>query len=113
MYDLIVANLTDIHPLNSVTITAGAFSPFVDTSDLLDELRGLLYGADGLVSKKSGEVLTLFLVFLAPVVIIVGVVLAKIAYDLYTGAADSFLDALLIARFKIKSYIVSKLFPDR
>ena len=113
MYDLIIANLTDSHLLNSVIIDTGPFSPFVDTSDLLDELRGLLYGADGLVSKKSGEVLTLFLVFLAPVVIIVGVVLAKVVYDLYTGAADSFLDALLIARFKIKRFIVNKFFPDR
>lgn len=113
MYDLIVANLTDSHLLNSVIITAGAFSPFVDASDLLDEMRGLLNGADGLVAKKSGEAITLFLVFLAPVVIIVGVVLAKVAYDLYTGAADSLGDALLIAKFKIKSFIVSKLFPDR
>ena len=113
MYDLITANLTDCQPFNPAIIITGAISPFVEISDLLNELLGLLYGAEDLISQKSGQAITLFIVFMVPFVLIAIIFFAKLAYDVFTGAADSFGDAFLVARFKVKSFIVSKLFPDR
>lgn len=57
------------------------------------------------IAEKTSQMLALLGVFAAPIIIVLFLFIGKMAYDLFTGAADSIGDAFLIARYKIKTYL--------
>jgi len=77
-------------------------------SESLGEIGGILaekFDSSGAaIAEKTSQILALTGVFAAPIVIIFFLFIGKIAYDVFTGAADSIGDAVLITRYKIKVY---------
>ena len=67
-------------------------------------LRERFNASETAVAEKTSQILALMGVFAAPVVILLFLFIGKIAYDVFTGAADSIGDALLIARYKMKLF---------
>jgi len=67
-------------------------------------LRERFDASGAAIADKTSQILALMGVFAAPIVIILFLLTGKIAYDVFTGAADSVGDALLIAKYKIKTY---------
>lgn len=55
------------------------------------------------IADKTGQMLALLGIFAAPIVIVFFLLIGKIAYDLFTGAADTIGDAIVIAKYKLKT----------
>lgn len=79
----------------------------VPYSESLGDAREILQErfdkAGDAIADKSSQMLALLGVFAAPIALGLFLFIGKIAYDLFTGAADSVGDAFLIAKYKVKS----------
>ncbi len=79
--------------------------PYGESPGEMGEMLRERFDASGAaVAEKTSQIMALTGVFAAPIAIILFLFIGKIAYDVFTGAADSVADALLIARYKIKSF---------
>ena len=84
----------------------GKMIPYGESHGAISDLLKETFDASGAaIAEKTSQMLALVGVFAAPIVIILVVFFSKIAYDIFTGTADSIGDALLIARYKIKIYL--------
>ncbi len=72
--------------------------------DVKDILRERFDAAGKAFTDKSPRMFALLGVFAAPIVIVLFLFIGKMAYELFTGTADSIGDAFLIAKYKIKTF---------
>ena len=100
------------HILSDVPSLDGTINFFINAipygeslGEIEEMLRKRIDDSSAIIAEKSGQMLALMGIFAAPIVIILFLFIGKIAYDIFTGAADSIGDAFLIAKYKIKTYL--------
>lgn len=80
--------------------------PYGESMGEIGKLLRERFDASGAaIADKTSHILALMGAFAAPIVIILVLFICKIAYDIFTGTADTIGDAVLIARYKIKTYL--------
>lgn len=94
--------LLDVLNLNGITDFIVNSVPMGEIGELL---RERFDAAEEAFTDKSSQMYALLGVFAAPIAAIVLLFVGRMAYELFTGTADSIGDAFLIARYKIKTAI--------
>ena len=98
--------LLDVMNLDGITNFIVNSVPYGESmGDVKEILQERFDAAGAAISDKSSQMLALLGVFAAPIVIALFLFIGKMAYDLFTGTADSIGDAFLIARYKVKTFL--------